>query len=330
VGELVKWLLAQAETPHLNSYDPADRAWQEQQDAVRTILRLADLPHSAFAAWGRPDDRNAPYLRGLIPEPVENSLIEHDVRAGVSSDFLGGWQQQSGLACDIHVLQDSAGRRIEVANVNATPVESRLGTDLIYYHQPTHSFVLVQYKRLDERTKKINVDSRLRSQMDRLQQVADQSRKNAQHPGEWRLAGDCCFLKFAHWPAGGVRPQELAPGMYLPLSYSRLLLDDPCTLGPRGGRVLGYDQVGRHLTSTQFAELVKEGLAGTVGTSIEDLRKLGRERAVEGHSVVVAVESSRESAKDRQRRVRSRGARNRIEHIAGQQSLPISSPAPDA
>lgn len=130
VGELVKWLLAQAETPHLNSADPADRAWQEQQDAVRTILRLADLPHSAFAAWGRPEDRNAPYLRGLIPEPLENSLIEHDVRAGVSSDFLGDWQQQSGLACDIHVLQDSAGRACASSRDRPTGVwMPRVGVD---------------------------------------------------------------------------------------------------------------------------------------------------------------------------------------------------------
>jgi hypothetical protein len=52
---------------------------------------------------------------------------------------------------------------------------------------------------------------------------------------------------------------------------------------------------------------VQNGLAGTVGTSIEQLRDLVRERAREGYSVVAGVEHSRESPKQRQNRARSRG-----------------------
>ncbi|PPS89356.1 hypothetical protein BZZ08_01851 [Streptomyces sp. MH60] len=202
-----------------------------------------------------------------------------------------------------------------MVNVNATPVESRLGTDMLYFHEPTKSFVFVQYKRLDPDTRSIYVDERLRRQLDRLEETARLSRTPTQ-PSEWRLGNDPCFLKLAYWPKNAdKRPmQDLAPGMYLPVSYVRLLLEDDCTRGKRANstaRILGYGQVERHLTSTQFIDLVKHGLAGTVGTTREQLHALVKQRVTAGHSVVMATESSEESVRARQARIRDRGAKRR-------------------
>jgi hypothetical protein len=312
--DLLDWLIAQARPAMLDSRDPADRAWQEQQDAARTLLRIADFPSAAVAAWKRPDSRDAPYLAGLIPQPVENSLIDHDIRAaGRAFGLTSEWQAGSGIRCDIHVLQDAKGRRLEVANVNATPVESRLGTDMIYYHEPTESFVLVQYKRLDPADRSIYVDQRLRDQLDRLEKVAELGKDPAQ-PSEWRLGSDPCFLKLAHWPTDRRPVDGLAPGMYLPISYVRLLLDDDCTRGVRTNshaRLLGYDHVERYLVNTQFIDLVKHGLAGTVGTTADQLRSLVKDRITTGQSVMLATERSRESVSARQTRARSRGSKAR-------------------
>lgn len=312
---LLDWLLAQAEPPVFGD-DPADRSWQEQRDATGSLLRIADFPLSALAAWRRPLSRDAPYTAGLVPQPVEHSLIDHDVRvAGDAFGMFSEWQDGTATRCDIHVLHDASGRRLEVVNVNATPVESRIGTDMLYYHEPTKSFVFVQYKRLDSETRSIYVDARLRDQLDRLEETASLSSPPAR-PSDWRLGNDSCFLKLAHWPQGAEgRPgQGLAPGMYLPVSYVRLLLQDECTRGRRkdsSARILGYDQVARHLTGTQFIDLVKHGLAGTVGTTRERLNDLVRKRVGTGHSVVMAAETSGESARDRQARVRDRGAKSR-------------------
>ncbi|AKH84173.1 hypothetical protein AA958_20500 [Streptomyces sp. CNQ-509] len=64
------------------------------------------------------------------------------------------------------------------ANINATPVEDRLGADLIYYHEATQSFVLVQVKRLPSAAgdRWMYVDQRLLGQLDRLDRVAAMSR----------------------------------------------------------------------------------------------------------------------------------------------------------
>ncbi|MFD7111776.1 hypothetical protein ACFWAF_16450 [Streptomyces microflavus] len=163
LSRYIDWLLAQLNPLHFNVEDAADLAWQEQRDAAQTLTRVTDFPYSALSAWGRPSSREEPYLAGLIPDPVENSLIDHDVRVGLSREvpLFDDWRQRSDVRCDIHVLEDSAGRRLEVVNVNATPVESRLGTDMIYYHHPTHSFVLVQYKRLEPRRKEYRVNKQL-------------------------------------------------------------------------------------------------------------------------------------------------------------------------
>lgn len=332
--ELLDWLLAQAVPPRLDPDDAADLSWLEQQDALRNLVRIAEFPPSALAAWRRPADPNDPYLAGLIPQPVEHSLIDHDIRiAGQPFEMFAEWQGSDRTRCDIHVLQDAQGRRLEIANVNATPVEGRLGTDMIYYHEPTHSFVLVQYKRLNPKTRTLRVTSQLEKQLDKLEQVANLSRPPTS-PSDWRMGGDACFLKLANWPVDTTRPIDgLAPGLYLPLSYVRLLLADDCTRGVREGynaRYLGYQQVERHLVGDQFVELVKHGLAGTVGTSVEQLRALVEERLETGHGVMVAGERSRESAKERQKRIRRRGAKPKAykHQIVGQGSLFDPTPQP--
>jgi hypothetical protein len=133
-------------------------------------------------------------------------------------------------------------------------------------------------------------------------------------PHEWRLGGDPCFLKLAYWPEDTSKnPVEgLAHGMYLPVSYVRILLENDCTLGPQKGskaRLLGYDRVERHLVGAQFVELVKEGLVGTVGTTPEQLWSMVKHRVSEGQNVLVAEEDGSESVHDRQKRNRSRASK---------------------
>ncbi|MEU7185251.1 hypothetical protein [Streptomyces sp. NPDC045369] len=329
LSPLLDWLIAQADPPVFGN-SPADQSWQEQRDATGSLLRIADFPLSALAAWQRPPTGDAPYTAGLIPQPVEHSLIDYDVRvAGEAFEMFSEWQQSNTARCDIHVLHDASGRRLEVVNVNATPVESRLGTDMLYYHEPTKSFVFVQYKRLDPDTRSIYVDKRLRSQLDRLEETAKLSIP-PNRPSEWRLGTDSCFVKLAYWPRNPKRLpiQGLAPGMYLPVSYIRLVLEDDCTRGKRtdsSARILGYDQVERHLTGTQFIDLVKHGLAGTVGTTREQLYALVKQRADTGHSVVAAMEFSEESVRARQQRTRDRGAKRRAYlHRASEHDSPTS------
>lgn len=154
------------------------------------------------------------------------------------------------------------------------------------------------------------VDKQLLGQLDRLDQVAMLSR-NPRTPHEWRLGSDPCFVKLAYWPLEETVDPGPAPGMYLPVPYVRLLLEDDVTQGPNEGTRLGYGYVDRYLGNTQFTELVKNGLVGTVGTTLDDLRTLGMQRAEEGMSVAIVVDRAtappRETVKERHRRNHARG-----------------------
>jgi hypothetical protein len=264
---LIDWLVAQATPPAFDQQDAADRAWQERWDGGKFLSRVSMFPARALTAWRRPSDRNAPYLAGVMEKPLERELKSHDIR---NMDIAFGMpEDRTQGRWSVHVLIDATGRRLEVIDVNDGPVESRTGTDVIYYHQPTQSFVLVQYKRLDQDKKLIYVDERFCGQLERLEKMASISRLAAA-PSEWRLSSDPCFVKLAHWHDRETENAniELVPGMYLPVSYLRLLLEDESTRGTRAGstaRYLGYSTVERHLVNDQFVELVKHGLVGTVG-----------------------------------------------------------------
>ncbi len=108
-------------------------------------------------------------------------------------------------------------------------------------------------------------------------------------------------------------PLPAARHVHSPLLH-RVLLEDDCTLGPRGGRIFSYERAAGHLVGSEFAELVKLvklGRVGTVGTSVERLRGFGLQRAREGCSVVLGFGTSDETPRERAVRTRSRSVKNR-------------------
>ena len=54
--------------------------------------------------------------------------------------------------------------------------------------------------------------------------------------------------------------------MYLPLEYWRRLEHDPVVKGSRHGRVVTFDNAGRHFDNTAFAHLVASGWIGTTAS----------------------------------------------------------------
>ncbi|MGH3542282.1 MAG: hypothetical protein ACRDRT_02685 [Pseudonocardiaceae bacterium] len=97
---------------------------------------------------------------------------------------------------------------------------------------------------------------------------------------------------------------ELLPGLYLPLSFLRLLLNDERIQGPKGGVYLGYEHVGRHIDNTIFLQLTKEGWIGSSGVSIETIGKIANGSLANGHEVIRAIDRSTETPKQRQQRNR--------------------------
>jgi hypothetical protein len=137
-----------------------------------------------------------------------------------------------------------------------------------------------------------------------MEKLADLNGK-PNEPDQWRIGPDFAFVKLAKQPAPDRAAFNVIPGLYLPLSYVRILLGHDSTLGERGGRRLGYGSVGRYLSNKQFIDLTAHGLVGTVGITIDQLRNIVSGLMAGSSSVVVATDHSDESTAERQKRLRS-------------------------
>jgi hypothetical protein len=84
--------------------------------------------------------------------------------------------------------------------------------------------------------------------------------------------------------------------MYLPLDLWRSLANDPATQGPRGGRVISYDNVGRKLTNTEFITLVANAWVGTIVPQSSLLEKVIREVVGTGKTVTFAIKHQAQSS----------------------------------
>ena len=307
--DALPYLAGVVELLESSTYDPTASDWD---DGYRITARVADLPRAieekpADLVRPHPDDVDD-FIASILDRTPEPSLIEHDMRVappGMGAESIERRPHTKTFVDD--------RRRITIMNVNATRVEARLGVDLLYYHWTTQSFVFVQCKTLDY--DQVDVDERFQSQMTRMAKLSKLGR-DARNPHEWRLGSDFCYHKLAQCRFLNTSSQAMVPGLYLPLSYTRLLLEHDESRNRGEGRTLGYRNVDRYLTNTQFIKLVQEGWIGTTGVSQQDLANTTRVALDEGSNVVLAVDQSSESAKGRQERARSReGGRRRPGHV---------------
>ncbi|MEV0466512.1 hypothetical protein AB0I30_32395 [Nocardia tengchongensis] len=282
----------------------ADR-WELGLDAARTALRIADFNNTRLQTWEAPEDPASSVLAG-IKKSAEKDLIAHDF------EVLPGWTPQRRH--DVHVRIFSDGKRhMHLVNVDTDRPERVLGVDLIYFHVEARSGVLVQYKRLED-GKEVRVDTHLDSQLDRMEQLYQLANEPQSHE-DWRLGKDFCYLKLCRTrtESGEIDPtnMELLPGLYLPLSYLRLALQDERVKGPKTGRYLGYERVERYLSNTLFIDLAKEGWIGSTGITAEKLVQIVKDAPNSGQELLAAIDHSPETPRQRMQRQRSRSRAGR-------------------
>jgi hypothetical protein len=79
--------------------------------------------------------------------------------------------------------------------------------------------------------------------------------------------------------------------MYLPLQYWRCLESDPSIRGSRGGKAVGFNNVGRYFDNSSFATLVAGGWVGTTTNQSQVLEAAVREILQTGRTVTLAVKT---------------------------------------
>lgn len=268
-----------------------------ERDAVGVALDIFDRScqsrQETLRRWVPPQGPLPPFLKGIEQSKLtEEQMLVHD-----SNVFPGA----EAVATQIGARFTVGGRTLFVTYLNRTSVEKSLGVDLIYYNHQFDAYTLVQYKRMNkESVKKSDADAWVfRPSSDRNFDVEIKRMQEfrAENPDEWgnncswesfRLNGDGFFFKFCPSITLEVLSADLIRGCYLPREYTESLLMSKVTDGLRGGKLLSFENVQRHLNNSDFATLVRDGWIGTRTKSTDLISDLIR-NALDGERAVVVA-----------------------------------------
>lgn len=281
------WALAEAEAAR----EPPD-LWPAEgvpvvayeRDAVGLALAIAGVDRDkVMSDWD--GDTEAPFLKGLSEFRVyEDAAIVHD------TTIFGNWGALAPSVIGVAEFRDR-GRRVTVVNANRTLIENTVGCDLIYYTHDYDAYVLVQYKRLAKATKgwefRPDSDANFEEELKRMRDIAGPANVK-DDPEHYRMGENFCFVKFCKPSTSEPFSGELSSGIYLPLDYFDSLTKADRLKGPRGGKVLTYENVGRWLNNTAFVGLVERSWVGTRGLTSTQLTKVIRRSLAAKHSLILA------------------------------------------
>lgn len=255
---------------------------EDQIDAVSTALRCSGMNLDLLDA-AKPTTHPRSVLATLQPI-AESHLIQHDAEQT--------WPHLEVLrsaALHEYVFRDG-GNTLHVMNVNALPLESAAGVDLLYFNERYGSFVGVQYKRAavgQDRQILCPVDDRLVSQLERMNEF-DALSAVAVDGASYRSLQATTFVKFARTVSRATRTFGLVDGPYVPAAYLRHLFTEGKLVGPRGGKSVTYENLGRWMPKTVFAHMVQYGWAGSTGLS-EEVLQAWIESSIQANRSVIAA-----------------------------------------
>lgn len=274
--------------------DPSDsfEMYSYERDSVGLALTMAGIDRTRLMLAGIPseDPEQAPFLRSIRASLLgEDAMIQHD--SGVFHDWAHSLTDVVGAA----QFKDRASNRcLTVYNCNRLPLEHTHGVDLIYYHHKYKAYVLIQYKRMVQDSgvgwafRPAGSYEAERMKMTNHNRAHGVMQPPASAPSEFRLHPGAFYFKLCEAAHQDPSPSGLLQGLYFPLDLWNLIIQDPSSLGPRGGLRVGPQTVDRYMTTTMFVDLVKAGWIGS-STTVTDLITLTVRLAEEGKDVMLAV-----------------------------------------
>jgi hypothetical protein len=270
-----------------------------QKETLTTALQIAGLGTEDLLNWSPETAEPRSFLEGL-----PHAYVRED--AAIISDFstLPGFEAIKNFQFAAKVFQNASNPslRLTVVMANRLRLEEQTGADLIYYNQTYRSFVLVQYKSMEPGSKgpefRWQENDQLAEEIARMDVLLEAlaNLPQDQSPASFRLHSNPFFLKLCPRIIFNPDDKGLFPGMYLPLDLWKCLVQDPATEGPRGGRVIRYNNVGRKLTNTEFVTLIANAWVGTTAPQSSLLEKAIQSVVGTGKTITFAIKHQVELA----------------------------------
>ena len=236
------------------------------------IWAQEDAIHLAMAAFGTPNatpdevvlkNGATSGLSTIGTHLYEDNVVREDATRLPGFDFIAS--DATGRA----VFRKDA-EQMTIYTANRLPLEKMLGVDLIYINETKGNIVMVQYKMLEETTRKnepndwlFRPNKQFNSEVARMQLPASQI-----EPTDYRLNSNPFFFKFVKRT---VTSQN--PGAFLvSLDHLKQFLASPEAQGPMGGIRVSYGSLdGTYLRQSDLISLISSGYVGTHRTETATL-----------------------------------------------------------
>lgn len=263
-----------------------------QKLAVSTAVTMAGLPRDSLQEWD-PGQESKPtsFLDGLPTARLhEDAMVINDLNKFPGYDLI------STLPYPAAVFE-SYKTRLTIVLANKLPLEEQTGTDLIYFNETFRSFVMVQYKAMKQENVgnvfRLSSDRNLPREIERMNTLRNKlmkCQKSVEKDG-FRLNDNPFYLKLCPRIVFDPDDTRLVSGMYIPLDYWNILNEDSSIEGPRGGKVISYENVGRYFNNTEFVTMVAKAWVGTTSTQTDVLESLIRFTLESGKAVAIGVKT---------------------------------------
>jgi len=267
-----------------------------QKDTVGVALRIAGIEPQQLVGWHSGDHTARSFLDGLPEARVrEDAMILTDF-----STIPGFAEVRSATHYAAHTFQGRRDRsnRVTIIMANRLPLEQQTGADLIYFHEKYRSFVMVQYKAMEQEGGKDKfrwrAGDQFSSELNRMNALWENIKINNAMAGDapetFRLSNNPFFLKFCSRVVFDPDSTEMFKGMYLPLDLWHILNRSRRLKGPRGGNVVTFANVERTINNTQFIGLLSKSWVGTSAAQSDYLESLIKGVIETGKTITLAVQ----------------------------------------
>lgn len=267
-----------------------------EKDALGTALDIFGADRSRILRSWNGESVGKSFLSGIEEYSAnEDEIIFRDLRRFpgmevISDEDLAGVVQ----------FENKHGEKLTVINANRKAAEKATGVDLIYFNRQYEAFTFVQYKMMDKQDSEkmyyyypndMSHDEELRRMTDMMARLNQEPPSNSLK--DFRFSSCPFFFKVCRKIQMKQNDGSLTPGAYISLDHWNILLKDPSTKGPRGGRRIGFANLNKRYLSTQsFIDIVQRGLIGTQSANSTKIGLFLEAALKEGRSVMYAIDES--------------------------------------
>lgn len=272
----------------------AKKSLAEQKEAVLTAMNIAGIDKDNAQGWDY-DEAEKPisFLDGIAQVRLrEDSMIINDLSNIPGFDLIKSTKYSSSVF-------ENSKTRLTVLLANRLPLEELLGTDLIYFNEDFKCFIMVQYKAMEKEGDKFVFrlpNMQFAEEISRMDSIIQSLRSTSGNGfiNDYRFNENPFFVKLC--PRFEFDPDNvgLSTGMYIPLDYIKVLENETCIEGERGGKVISYNNVGRYLDNTGFKTIIEGGWIGTNQNQSLYIERIIKDILENGKTAVLAIKKKLE------------------------------------